>query len=97
MDKRKLLVILAVVIAFAIAVWLLFFYKKAPSQPSQEEIVQKQMEELNTLRNPDKLNPTEEELNQQVQELDKLRSSPSLSNQEEANKQLEELDKLKGQ
>lgn len=96
MDKRKLLVVLAVVIALAISVWLLFFYEKPLSQ---EEIIQKQLEELNTLRNPDELNPTEEELSQQAQELDKLRSSPNHQNQEqeEANKQLEELDKLKGQ
>lgn len=96
-DKRKLLVILAIAAALALAVWLLFFHKTAPPQPSQEEITKKQLEELNILRNPDKLNPTEEELSQQAKELDKLNTGSNPSSQEEINNQLEELDKLKGQ
>lgn len=73
-NKKKSLVILAITITAAIIiVWLLFFNEKAPTAPSQEEIIQKQIEELNALRQAAGYKePTPEEIQKQIEELNKL-------------------------
>ncbi|MBU2109788.1 hypothetical protein KKB71_02465 [Patescibacteria group bacterium] len=72
MDKRKLLVILAVVIAFAIAVWLLFFYEKPLSQPQEEIIMKEQSEEAaKQIEEFNKQPFTQEQLDEQSAEAQK--------------------------
>lgn len=94
------------VIGFIVAIFLLisFFLSQrsdtAPKELSPEEIMAKQAEELNRLRQEAALNPlTEEEINRQTKELDKLRKESQANplSQEEINKQIEELDKLRSQ
>lgn len=95
----------ALIIAIAIVVLgVLFFFNKRfdrTSRPlSPEEIIKKQMEELDKLREQAAANPlTEEEKKKQMEELDKLRAENQEKplSQEEINKQIEELNKLRSQ
>lgn len=93
----------AVIIAIAVVVLgALFFlsqrFKMTPKPLSPEEIMARQMEELDKLR---KETPplTQEQLDKQREELDKLRKQSQAQplSPEEINKQIEELDKLRSQ
>ena len=96
-----------VVILFAIAIFGTVFYflsqslrETAPKPLSPEEIMARQVEELDKLREQATNNPfTEEEKKRQLEELNKLneqnRTNPL--SPEEINRQFEELDKLRSQ
>lgn len=79
-----ILAVAVVVVISAVAVWLLFFHERPVSQLSQEEIVKKQLEELN--KNPQPL--SQDEIGKQLEE---IKENPQPLSEEEINKQLEEL------
>jgi hypothetical protein len=73
--NKKTLLIAVIILILLGAGW--FIYKKqktVPAGPTQEEIIVKQMEELNALRqSAGYKEPTAEEINKQMEELNKLK------------------------
>lgn len=94
--------IIIIIIAIAILAIISFvgerkgYFYPSDSVLSQEEILAKQMEELDKLRQENGANPlTQEEINNQAKELDGLKQkNPSLT-QEQIDKQAKELDALR--
>jgi len=95
-NKRAVKIIVIGLAVLAVLIILGLGAKKKEKVLTQEEIIQKQLEEMDRLRG--QLKPlTQEELKAQLQEMDKLRGqvgAKSLS-QETIQKQLEEMDKLR--
>lgn len=94
--------IIIIIIALAILAIISFIGKQkgyfSPSSDvlSQEEILAKQMEELENLKKVNSANPlTQEEINKQSKELEGLRQKDPTLTQEQINKQAEELDALR--
>lgn len=72
--NKKTLLIAVIILILLGAGWLIYKKQKAPAGPSQEEIIVKQMEELNALRNEAGYKePTPEEIKKQMEELNKLK------------------------
>lgn len=96
-NKKGLIIAVAVLLVLAaagVAVYFVLKWKKQEAPP--EDIVKKQMEELDKLRNPAYSYPTTTaELNKQIKVLDGLSSESKQLTQEEINKQLEDLNKLR--
>lgn len=101
-DKKSLLYLGIVIIAFLVAIGLIWYFFRVPKipetlvpeKPSKEKIIEQQLKELEQLR---KETPTltEKEIQSQLKELEKLRSKTKPLSQEEIQKQLEELEKLR--
>jgi len=75
-KKRISVIILIIIIILALLLAGLVIYLKfkKPRELTQQEIIQKQMEELDRLRQEAGAKPlTEEEIKKQIQELDRLR------------------------
>lgn len=96
--KKIIIIIIAVVILAVIS----FVGKQkgyfSPSSDvlSQEEMLAKQMEELESLKQANSGDPlTQEEINKQSKELDGLRQNDPSLTQEQIDKQAEELDALR--
>ena len=94
-NVKKIVIIAMAVIVFG----AIFFLSRlsddiSPKQLSPEEIIARQIEELDKLR---KETPplTPEQLNQQTEELDKLRKETPPLTPEQIDKQIEELNKIK--
>jgi len=111
-KKKFLFVLLIVILVFLIATFLIWHFfiwhffrvpKKKPvitpsppSEPTQEEIFRKQMEELRRLR--EGVPPlTEKQLQAQIKELNRLRAGTKPLSEEQLQKQIEELKRLRGQ
>ena len=96
----KKIIIIAVAIIILIAISFVSkqkgYFSSNPIGLSQEEILAKQIEELDRLR---KETPplTQEQISSQVKELEKLRKQAPTLTQEQMEKQIEELDKLRTQ
>lgn len=94
-PKLILITSIGVLVVFAVLIYLYhpaFRPKEEQKTISEEEIIKKQIEELERLRPRTEL--TEKEIQSQIKELGKLRPKESLS-QDEIKTQLEELNKLK--
>ncbi|MBU4481232.1 hypothetical protein KKH59_02870 [Patescibacteria group bacterium] len=65
-----------------------------PAKPSQKQIIQKQLEELEVLRN-ESATLTEKEIQAQLKELNTLQKKTKPLSEEEIQKQLEELNQLR--
>ena len=100
--KKIIVIVIAIIILIAIS----FISKQKgyfspdPIGLSQEEILARQIEELDRLKQEGGDNPlTQEDINKQVDELNKLRSQNKTDplTQEQMEKQIEELDKLRTQ
>lgn len=100
-SKKVLIMVFALVAILA----LYYFLNKrsddpttdvSPQAETQEEIMARQMEELNKLR---KETPplTQEQISSQAKELEKLRKQTPALTQEQLEKQAEELNKLRSQ
>lgn len=93
--------IIIIIIAVAILAIISFVGKQKGYFPSsedlsQEEILAKQMEELESLKQENSANPlTQEEVNKQSKDLEALRQKDPTLTQDQINKQAEELDALK--
>jgi flagellar basal body-associated protein FliL len=78
MSKKTAIIILVIILALLGIGWYVFKKQKQktapPAGPSQEEVMKQQMAELDALRQAagDK-EPTPEEIQKQLKELDKLR------------------------
>lgn len=100
----KKIIVIAVAIIILIAISFVSkqkgYFSSDPIGLSQEEILAKQIEELDRLKQEGGANPlTQEDINKQVDELNKLRSQNKTDplTQEQMEKQIEELDKLRTQ
>ncbi len=72
-GKKTLLIALIILILLGVG-WFVYKKQKTPAGPSPEEIIQKQMGELNALRQEAGYKePTPEEIKKQMEELSKLK------------------------
>lgn len=102
-DKKSLIYLAIVLVAFFLAIFLIYYYSKVPKikeepskiqVPTEDETIKKQLEELEKLKGETK--PlTEKEIQSQLKELEKLRKKTKSLSQEEIQKQLEELKNLR--
>lgn len=100
-NKRKILII-AVIILLVLGGFVFYIIQKnrkaQPQISPQEEMVKKQLDELDALRQESGSQPvTEGQTQGQLEELNKLHTGAKPLTQEEINKQLEELEKLRSQ
>lgn len=75
-NKKVTLIAVLAILALLVGGWYIYNKKQEvpPAAPSQEEIVQKELEELDKLRQQANLKPlTEEETKKQLEELNKLK------------------------
>ena len=96
-NKRAVKIIVIGLAVLAVLIILGLGAKKKEKVLTQEEIIQKQLEELDRLHKQYGREYTKEEIQNQLEEMDKLRGqagAKSLS-QETIQKQLEEMDKLR--
>lgn len=100
--KKVAIVILAIIAIVSLGSYFLNKQSKRKEiiqKPlSREEILAKQMKELDRLRQESLANPlSQEEINKQMEELEKLRQQSQANplSQDELNRQTEELNKLK--
>ncbi|MBI4692004.1 MAG: hypothetical protein HY773_00965 [Candidatus Terrybacteria bacterium] len=71
--KKRFLIIVIILVLLLAGVVVYFKFRK-PKELTQEEIIQKQIQELDALRQQAGAKPlTQEEIKKQIQELDKLR------------------------
>jgi F0F1-type ATP synthase membrane subunit b/b' len=93
-KKNYLYLALALVAFFALIWYFSKVLKTGPKTPTKEEIIKKQLEELEKLKT--EVPPlTEEEYQKQIKELEELREESEPLSQEEIQQQLEELEKLR--
>lgn len=107
-DKKSLIYLGIVILAILISLFLSWYFSRVPEQmpeskevlppskPSQEEIIKKQLEELETLRT-ETATLTEKEIQTQLKELQTLQKKTKSLSEEQIQKQLEELNKLRAQ
>jgi uncharacterized protein HemX len=103
-QKKGVIIAIAAILILAVAgVAAYFVFKWKKQQAPPVDIVKKQMEELDALRNQTNPQPlTEEQLKEQSQELNAIRKEydgvkPKPLTQEELDKQLEDLNNLRSQ
>jgi len=99
-NKKTAIIILVIILALLGIGWYVYKKQKAPAGLSQEEILKRQLAELERLRQSADYKPlTEEQIKKQSLELKKLNQQAGYKplTQEQINKQLEEFNKLKGQ
>jgi len=94
--------IIIIIIAVAILAVISFiserkgYFSPESDSLSQEEILAKQVEELDRLRQEGSADPvTQEDIKKQAQELDKLRNNADALTQEQIQKQVEELNGMR--
>lgn len=107
LKKPKNMIILGVLVLVLIGLVYYFVARNRPESPeptptslTEEQRIQKQLAELDALRNQQGYQPmTEAQVNQQLKELDALRKKQGYKplTEEQISKQLEELNKLKSQ
>jgi F0F1-type ATP synthase membrane subunit b/b' len=92
--KRNYLYLALVLVAFFALIWYFSkVLKTGPKPPTKEEIIKKQLEELEKLKT--EAPPlTEEEYQKQIKELEELRKESKPLSQEEIQQQLEEFEEL---
>ncbi|MBU4298474.1 hypothetical protein KJ636_00290 [Patescibacteria group bacterium] len=105
LNKKSLIYLGIVVIVALLAVGLIWRFSQMPeskkeiplpAKPSREEIIKKQLEELEALRT-EAPTSTEKEIQAQLKELESLRKKQKPLSQEQIQKQLEELNKLRSE
>lgn len=105
LDKKSLIYLAVVVFAALLSLFLIRYFSKMPEikegfqppqKPSQEDLIQRQLEELERLRAGSQ--PlTQEQIKAQLKELGALRKKQKPLSEEEIQKQLEELNRLRPQ
>ncbi|MBT9171541.1 MAG: hypothetical protein DDT18_01924 [Actinobacteria bacterium] len=104
LDKKSLIYLGVVILAFIIAIGLIWYYSRIPVGPEpekfvpekseEERIIEQQLEALEELR-AEAPPLSEEEIQTQVKELEKLQPEQKPLSEQEIQKQLEELEKLR--
>jgi len=101
-NKKSIFYLIIVIFLGFLSLILIWHFSKMPEikeiplprKPTKEEIIQKQLKELETLR-METATPTEKEIKTQLKELEKLQQKQKPMSSEEIQKQLEELEKLR--
>lgn len=116
LDSRKKKIIVIVVVVILVLILLAFYVLKGPAEPAvieenpidyealeREAEIQRQIEELDRIREERGVTYTEEEIQGQIEELDQIRESinadkPALSAEEQQaliEQQIRELDEIR--